>query len=56
MTLQEAFKLGFKAGFAHSAEGYNAEYPFDFDENSYTNCNSYKIDLLVALTEANIKE
>jgi hypothetical protein len=34
MTDEEIFKQGFMAGFAISAEGWNAEYPFCFGEKT----------------------
>jgi len=34
MTYEEIFKQGFMAGFAISAEGWNAEYPFCFGEKT----------------------
>lgn len=56
MTLKEAFELGFKAGFSSSAEGYNAEYPFEFGEKfDFTQNNGYKLDLSIALQEANLE-
>ena len=56
MTLKEAFELGFKAGFASSAEGYNAEYPFNDGEFDYTQNNSYKLDLAIALEATGLNE
>lgn len=51
ITLKEVFAMGFLQGFKSSGEGYNGDYPFDYDETAITNNNSYKLDLDIAYHE-----
>lgn len=60
ITLKEVFEAAYLLGFKASGEGYNGEYPFDFDDFAITNCNAYKLEVDMAyqeyiekLTEAN---
>ena len=60
ITLKEVFEAAYLLGFKASEEGYNGEYPFDFDDVAVTNSNGYKLEVDMAyqeyiekLTEAN---
>ena len=54
--LEEEFRLGFIAGFMSTSEGFNADYPFDYNNNEILKDEDFNKKLNTAINNSQIED